>query len=356
MNRCRYNFSPGPATLPRAVLEVMQHDMLDWQGTGKSVVEISHRDPAFVAIAASLERHVRQLLSVPDTHHVLFAHGGATMQFSALPLNCATEQLPAYLITGHWSRKAYKTALALTGADLVADSKATSDQAVPDINTWNIPADAAYLYYVDNETVNGVMLQQPPETHLPLVCDMTSSIFTQPIDVSRYGAIIASAQKNMGVAGLTMVIIHDDLLQRTPSQLLPPLLNYKLLQNCETMPNTICTFAWYSANLMCEWMQQQGGVTEMLRRRKLRSRAIYDSIDENALFSCVVDKAFRSPINPVFTLSSEDAVQRFLLESHAAGLHSLKGHRVVGGCRASLYNGLPVEGAQVLADFIRDFK
>jgi len=350
-----FNFSPGPAMLPLPVLEKVQRDLVDWEGRGVSVIEVSHRGKDFSAVVASLKQRMRDLLAVPDTHEILFFAGGATTQFSAIPMNLASEKQAAYVVSGNWSRKAFGEAKRLSGAVAVTDNADLHGRSLAPMSEWALPDEAAYLYYTDNETVNGLFIPEMPDVSYPVVCDMTSSLLSQPINVSRYGVIIASAQKNIGPAGMTVVIVRRDLCERVEMPQTPMTMSYAKALKADSLGNTPCTFAWYVADLVCEWVQQEGGLKEMEKRKCGRSRLLYDYIDASDFYHCHVDPAMRSKINVVFELRDDSLQQQFLDEATQAGLHALKGHRVVGGCRASMYNAMPVEGAYALVDFMDAF-
>lgn len=350
-----YNFSPGPAILPLPVLEQAQRDLVDWEGRGVSVLEVSHRGKDFTEIITSLKQRMRHLLAVPETHDILFFSGGATTQFSAIPLNLAAQKQAAYVVSGNWSRKAFGEAERLCDAVSVTDNAGLNGRSLASVSDWALPDEAAYLYYTDNETVNGLLIPEIPKVSYPLVCDMTSSLLTEPVDVSRYGLIMASAQKNIGPAGMTVVIMHRDLCDRVAMPQTPMTLSYSKALQADSLGNTPCTFAWYVADLVCEWVEKEGGVVAMEQRKLERSTLLYDYIDNSDFYHCQVDPAMRSTINVVFGLRDESLQQLFLDEAARVGLHALKGHRAVGGCRASMYNAMPVEGAQALVDFMARF-
>ena len=351
-----FNFSPGPAMLPLPVLERVQHELLDWEGRGVSVLEVSHRGAPFMQeVAASLKQRLRTLIAVPDTHEILFFAGGATGQFSAIPMNLSANQQPAYVVSGNWSRKAFGEAQRLSGALAVTDNADLHGRSLAPMNDWALPEEASYLYYTDNETVNGLLISSTPDVSYPIVCDMTSSLLTEPLDVSRYGLIMASAQKNIGPAGLTVVIMRRDLCERVEMAQTPMTMSYAKALKADSLGNTPCTFAWYVADLVCEWVESEGGVAVMEQRKLERSTILYDYIDSSDFYACHVDPSMRSTINVVFELRDKSLQQQFLDQATQAGLHALKGHRAVGGCRASMYNAMPVEGAHALIDFMDAF-
>lgn len=351
-----FNFSPGPAMLPLPVLERVQQELLDWQGRGVSVLEVSHRGAPFMEeVATSLKQRLRMLLAVPDTHEILFFASGATGQFSSIPMNLAAQQQPAYVVSGNWSRKAFGEAQHLRGALAVTDNADLQGRSLAPMSDWALPEEAAYLYYTDNETVNGLLIPEAPDVPYPVVCDMTSSLLTEPLDVSRYGLIMASAQKNIGPAGLTVVIVRRDLCERVEMAQTPMTMSYATALKADSLGNTPCTFAWYVANLVCEWVENEGGVAAMEQRKLERSTILYDYIDSSDFYVCHIAPSMRSTINVVFELRDESLQQQFLDEATQAGLHALKGHRSVGGCRASMYNAMPIEAAHALVSFMEDF-
>jgi phosphoserine aminotransferase len=351
-----YNFSPGPAALPREVMEQVQAEFLDYQGSGVSIVEVSHRGPIFTDVAEQLHANMRQVLSVPDDYELVFTAGGGQGQFSCLPLNLLGDfDSAAYLVSGHWSRKAFVEAKSYTNAVCVADADSTGYASVPEQASWAMPESAAYLYCCDNETVHGLKLPQAPTVEIPVVCDMTSSLMTGSVDWSRYQAVIAGCQKNIAPAGMTVVVIHKELLARQARSETPGVLNYQNLVKSKSLANTPCTFSWYVANLVCQWVIKEGGVDEMQRRMDAKSSLLYDFIDQSDFYTNHIEPAYRSSINVCFKLANEDLQADFLAGAEAGGLLSLKGHRAVGGLRANLYNGVPVAGAEKLVAYMKGF-
>jgi phosphoserine aminotransferase len=338
-------------------MEQVQAEFLDYQGMGVSIVEVSHRGSDFLEIVEQLQVNLRRVLSVPEDFEIIFSAGGGQGQFACLPMNLIDHyKTAAYLITGHWSQLAFEEAKRYTDPVCVAHAKETHFHAVPERSTWQLPDSAAYLYCCDNETVHGLMLAEVPDVGFPVVCDMTSSLMTRPVDWGRYGAVIAGCQKNIAPAGMAIVILRKDLLARQAIQQTPTILNYQTLVKSQSLPNTPTTFSWYVANLVCEWVIKQGGVDEMLRRCNARAKILYDCIDQSDFYSNDVDPQFRSTINICFHLKDESLEKHFLASAENEGLLSLQGHRVVGGLRANLYNAMPIEGAQKLVDFMRDFE
>jgi phosphoserine aminotransferase len=351
-----YNFSPGPAMLPEAVLRRAQAELLDWQDSGMSVMEVSHRGTAFIELAARSEKNLRALLGVPDNYKVLFLQGGATLQFAAVPLNLAPAgAVVDYVITGNWGEKAVAEGQRYAQVNVAATSKASKFTTIPDPGTWQVSNNAAYLHYTPNETVYGVEFHDIPQvSDAPLVADMSSNILSRPIDVSRFGVIYAGAQKNIGPAGLAIVIVREDLIGRARRET-PGAIDYKLMADNDSMWNTPATLSWYFAALVLEWLAEQGGVAAMEKASARKAAMLYAAIDGSGFYKNPVDKRCRSRMNVPFTLADPELDKVFLQESKAAGLTNLKGHRVVGGMRASLYNAMPEEGVQALVDFMADF-
>jgi phosphoserine aminotransferase len=351
-----FNFSPGPAMLPEAVLRRAQAELLDWQGSGMSVMEVSHRGSAFIDFAAKSERDLRELLGVPDNYKVLFLHGGATLQFAAIPLNIAPPgSVVDYVVTGNWSEKAVQEAQRYVDVNVAATSKATNFTTIPDPSTWKLSKNAAYLHYTPNETVFGVEFHSIPQvSDAPLVADMSSTLLSRPIDVSRFGIIYAGAQKNIGPAGLALVIVREDLLGRARRET-PGVVDYKVMAENDSMWNTPSTLSWYFAGLVFEWLKEQGGLEAMAEVNRRKAAKLYAAIDTSGYYKNPVDKACRSWMNVPFTLPSAELDKPFLKQADAAGLTNLKGHRMVGGMRASIYNAMPEAGVDALIDFMSDF-
>jgi phosphoserine aminotransferase len=351
-----FNFSPGPAMLPEPVLLRAQAELLDWQGSGMSVMEVSHRGTDFIEFAARSERALRKLLGVPDSYKVLFLQGGATLQFAAVPLNLAPAGSVAdYVVTGNWGEKAVQEAERYVRVNVAATGKASKFTTVPAPSTWQVSSGAAYLHYTPNETVFGVEIHSVPEvSDAPLVADMSSTLLSRPIDVSRFGLIYAGAQKNIGPAGLAIVIVREDLLGRARRET-PGVIDYKTMAENDSMWNTPSTLSWYFAGLVFDWLEEQGGLAAMGNINERKAKKLYAAIDGSGFYKNPVDKAYRSWMNIPFTLPSEALDKPFLQEAEAAGLTNLKGHRVVGGMRASLYNAMPEAGVDALVAFMADF-
>lgn len=371
-----HNFCAGPAAMPTAVLERAREEMLDYRGQGSSVMEMSHRSPTFEAIAAQAEQDFRDLLAIPDNYRVLFMQGGATMQFACVPLNLlGPGGTPNYLDTGIWSGKAIKEAehlnlankhLSIANEHLAGSHTAGSTRNngyvhVPRPDEISLSSDAAYLHYCHNETIGGLAYDYVPQVggsngEVPLVCDMSSSILSTPLDVSRYGVIYAGAQKNIGPAGITVVIVRDDLLERALPQT-PSLLGWKVYADNDSMINTPPTYAWYLAGLVFQWLKHDiGGLDEMETINRRKCEALYAAIDTSDFYANPIDPVNRSIMNVPFTLADESLNSVFLSEAESAGLLNLKGHRSVGGMRASLYNAVSEADVQALITFMQDFE
>lgn len=353
-----YNFSPGPATLPQQVIEQAQNDLLDWHGAGMSVMEMSHRGKEFMSIAMQAETDLRELMVIPDNYKVLFMQGGASSQFAMLPLNLLGSKTSAdYFLTGHWSRKAIAEGKRYCNLNVVASSEDNKFTTIPDLSEWKLNADAAYVHYTPNETIAGVEFDDIPQTgDVPLAADMSSTILSRPIDVSRFGVIYAGAQKNIGPAGLTIVIVRDDLLNQA-SEKTPSMMNYSVMAKGDSMYNTPPTFAWYIAGLVFQWLKEQGGLSVMADINKRKAAKLYAAIDESGGFYVnPVEKPYRSWMNIPFILHDTGLDSVFLTDAAEAGLVQLKGHRSVGGMRASIYNAMPEAGVDALVDFMNQFK
>ncbi|MCI6529474.1 MAG: 3-phosphoserine/phosphohydroxythreonine transaminase [Mesosutterella sp.] len=351
--RC-FNFAPGPAALPLEVLEVIRDELFDFRGEGASIMEISHRSSAFAKVIGEAETGIRTLLGVPDGYDVLFMQGGGHQQFSAVPLNLlGTRKKADYIVNGTWSRKALKEAQKFCEVNVAALDDGTR---APRQQELRLDPDAAYVYYCDNETVHGVEFDYVPETGgVPLVADMSSNIMTRPVDVSRFGAIWFGAQKNFGIAGLAIALVRQDLIGKA-GPACPVMLDWKTYAQSGSLFNTPPVFAIYVSSLVCRWLLQQGGVKEMQRRSALKSGLLYQTIDESeGFYRTRVQKDSRSRMNVTFALRDESLNEPFLAGALERGLKGVKGHRSVGGMRASLYNAVPQEGVQALADYMKEF-
>ncbi len=351
-----FNFSAGPAMLPLPVLEQVRDELVEWQG-GVSVMEVSHRGKDFLAVAERAEADLRELLAIPPGYRVLFMQGGATGQFSAVPLNLAHTGASAdYIDTGHWSGRAIGEARRFVTVHIAADEAATNYSTAPAQSALNLTPDAAYVHYTPNETIGGVEFPYVPATgDVPLVADMSSTILSRPLDVARFGLIYACAQKNIGPSGVTIVIVREDLLGRARPGT-PSVFDYRAFAEAGSMLNTPPTFGWYVAGLVLQWLQRQGGLAVMAGRNRAKAEALYSAIDASRFYSNPVARDCRSWMNVPFSLARPELEKAFLAESSAAGLTHLSGHRSVGGMRASIYNAMPAEGVAALVEFMRDFE
>ena len=351
-----WNFGAGPAMLPPEVLLQAKSELTDWHGAGLSILEMSHRGKEFIAVASEAEADLRQLLAIPAGYKVLFLQGGATAQFAAIPLNLLRGKRTAdYVVTGEWSRKAHAEAGRYCQANVAASSKATGFDRVPPPSDWKLSPDAAYVHVCTNETIGGVEFHWVPDTGaVPLVADMSSHILSRPVDVARFGVIYAGAQKNIGPAGLAIVIVREDVLGGA-APTTPGVLDYTQQAGAESMLNTPPTFAVYLAGLTFKWLLAKGGLAAIERENVAKAKLLYDFLDGQDFYSNPVAPADRSRMNVPFRLRQESLDGRFLEEAEARGLTQLKGHRSVGGMRASIYNAMPIDGVRALVDFLADF-
>ncbi len=352
-----FNFSAGPAALPEPVLQRAQAEWMDFRGAGMSVMEMSHRGKTFMEVAEKAERDLRKLLSVPDDYAVLFLQGGATGQFAAVPLNlCSDGQAMDYIDTGAWSGKAIKEAQKYGSVNIVASSQSHGYASIPDTATWKLDPEAAYVHYTPNETIGGVEFHFIPETGaVPLVADMSSTILSRPLDVARFGVIYAGAQKNIGPAGLTLVIVRRDLLERKSASV-PSVLDYDLQAKNDSMYNTPPTLAWYLSGLVFEWLLEQGGLAAMGEVNQRKAAKLYHFVDNSEFYRNPVDISARSWMNVPFILADDALDGSFLKQAAEAGLSGLKGHRSVGGMRASIYNAVSETAVDTLIEFMADFE
>jgi phosphoserine aminotransferase len=352
-----FNFAAGPATLPVPVLEQVRDELLDWQGSGASVMEVSHRGKAFMAMAQESEALLRELLGVPANYKVLFLQGGASAQFAAVPLNLArADSTVDYLNTGHWSLKALREAQRFIGrVNIAADEAASRYSTVPAPQALRLTPGAAYVHYTPNETIGGVEFPYIPETGgVPLVADMSSTLLSRPLEVAKFGLIYAGAQKNIGPAGLVVVIVREDLTGRARPAT-PAVWDYQAMAQEGSLLNTPATFAWYVAGLVLRWLKAQGGLGAMAAHNRAKAQLLYDTIDSSGFYRNPVALECRSWMNVPFTLADPRLDESFLAGARAAGLANLAGHRSVGGMRASLYNAMPLSGVEALVAFMRDF-
>ncbi len=352
-----YNFSSGPAMLPVEVLRRAEQELTNWHGLGTSVMEISHRSKEFLKVAEEAKQDLRDLLKIPANYKVLFCHGGARAQFAAVPGNLLGEATTAdYVDGGYWAHSAIKEAEKYcTPRTLSVKTTRDGKRAILPMSQWELSSDAAYLHYCPNETIDGIAIDEQPDFGDKIVvADLSSTILSRPLDISRYGVIYAGAQKNIGPAGLTIVIVRDDLLGNA-RQSVPSILDYQVLAENDSMFNTPPTFAWYLSGLVFKWLKEKGGVGEIDKINQAKADLLYGLIDQNLFYSNDVAVENRSRMNVPFHLADAVLDALFLEESFKAGLHALKGHRVVGGIRASIYNAMPLEGVKSLTEFMADF-
>lgn len=355
--RNTYNFSAGPAVLPEEVLREAAAEMLDWHGSGTSVMEMSHRGSAYMGIHAQAEADLRELMGIPASHRVLFLQGGASLQFAMVPMNLLRgHDTIDFVNTGQWSSKAIGQAGAFARAHVAASSADRNFSYVPAREDWRLTPQAAYLHLCLNETIGGVEIFDTPDVGtVPLVADISSTFLSRPIDVSRYALLYGGAQKNIGPAGLTIVIVREDMLGHAPPGT-PPILDYKAMADADSMLNTPPTFAIYVAGLVFQWLKRQGGVAAIEQRNIAKARLLYDAIDASGLYANPVALRDRSRMNVPFTLARPELDERFLAGARSNRLLELKGHRTVGGMRASIYNAMPLAGVQALVDYMREFE
>jgi len=352
-----YNFSAGPAVLPVPVLERAREELLSLRGIGMSVMEVSHRSEHFAPVLAAAETGIRELLGVPENYHVLFLQGEASLQFSMVPMNLlGNSQMADYVVTGAWGKKAVVEARKCGGVNIVYSGEDAGLRTVPERGTLRYTPDAAYVHYTSNETIEGVEFPYELEADgLPVVCDASSDILSREIDVSKYALIYAGAQKNIGPSGITLVIVRDDMLNRSPANI-PSMLNYKLFAEQHSMVNTPNTWGIYLVSLVCDWLREQGGVTGISKLNREKAAILYDAIDSSdGFYTGHAAREARSLMNVTFRLPTDELDSQFCSEATRHGLDGLKGHRTVGGIRASIYNAFPREGVDALVDFMKDF-
>ena len=352
-----FNFSAGPAALPEVVLQQAAAEMLDWHGSGMSVMEMSHRGKEFIAIHAQAEKDLRELMGIPANYEVLFMQGGAIGENAIVPMNLLRGKTSIDVVnTGEWSKKTIKEAKKYAKVNVVATSEADHFTSVPAFETWKLDPDAAYVHICSNETIGGVEYHFTPDVgSVPLVADMSSDILSRPVDVSKYGLIYGGAQKNIGPAGLTIVIVRDDLLGQA-HPFTPDAFNYKLQADNDSMLNTPPTYAIYIAGLVFKWIKAQGGLTAMEAHNRTKAALLYDYLGSTGFYRSPVAPDCRSLMNVPFKLKDESLDDAFLKGAQARGMVQLKGHRVVGGMRASIYNAMPIEGVQTLVAYMKDFE
>jgi len=361
---CKFNFSAGPATISKEVLIKAQSELLDWNGTGMSVMEMSHRGKEYAPILQNAEANFKKLLRVPENYKVLFLQGGAVTQNFMVPMNLLNGKTASYVISGYWSKRTFNDAQPFSGINISASSENINYVKAPTLASWNFKKSDAYIHFCLNETVNGVEYFEDPNIDNirkrnkpipPIVCDMSSTILSRPIDVSSYGVIYAGAQKNIGPAGLTMLIVRDDLLdfadKKTPSTL-----NWKIQSENNSMINTPASYGIYIAGLVFDWLLKQGGLDSIEQANLKKSNYLYDFIDSTDFYINNVDKMNRSRMNVTFNIYNNELTSEFIASAEKIGLFGLKGHRVIGGLRASIYNAMPFEGVVALVDYMKEFK
>ncbi len=353
-----FNFSPGPSMLPEAVLAKAAEEMLDYEGSGQSVMEMSHRSKEYDAIIKSCEALLREVMAIPDDYKVLFLQGGASSQFAMVPMNLMTGSGKAdFVVTGQWAKKAHQEAARYGEANVVASSADKTFSYIPKLDPSTFTKDADYFHICWNNTIYGTRFNEIPQTgNVPLVADMSSCILSEPVDVSKFGVIYAGAQKNMGPAGLTVVIIKESLIGKA-MDITPTMFNYKIHADNDSLYNTPPTYAIYICKLVLEWIKNEiGGLDKMKERNEQKAKLLYDFLDSSKMFKGTVEKECRSIMNIPFVTGSDELDKKFVAEAAARGLINLKGHRTVGGMRASIYNAMPVEGVEALINFMKEFE
>ncbi len=353
-----YNFSAGPAVLPESVLQEAAAEMLDYQGTGMSVMEMSHRSAAFKKIIEEAEADLRDLMAIPDNYKVLFLQGGATLQFAGIPMNLMTGSGKAdYIVSGSWSKKAYKEAALLGNARCVASSEDKTFSYIPDVDSLDLDPEADYVYICENETIYGTHYHKLPNTgSVPLVSDVSSCFLSEPIDVSKYGVIYGGVQKNIGPAGVVIVIVREDLLKDEWIENTPTIMRWKSQADGGSMVNTPPCYGIYICGKVFKWIKAQGGLEGMKKINEAKAKLLYDYLDSTEFYTATAAVEDRSIMNVPFVTGDADLDAKFVAEAKQAGIENIKGHRSVGGMRASIYNAMPVEGVQALVDFMKKFE
>ncbi len=352
-----YNFSAGPAVLPEEVLEQAAAEMLDYEGCGMSVMEMSHRSKQFAQIIETAEADIRDLMGIPENYRVLFLQGGATQQFAAIPMNLMRYKVSDYVVSGSWSKKAFKEAKLYGDARCVASSEDGNFSYVPDVDALELSSDADYVYICQNETIYGTRYPKLPDTHgVPLVADVSSMFLSEPLDVSNYGLIYGGVQKNVGPAGVVIVIVRDDLVYDDPLPITPTIMRYKTQVDAKSLSNTPPCYGIYICGLVFKWLKAQGGLEAMKARNEEKAALLYDYLDQSALFKATARKSDRSLMNVPFITGDADLDAKFVAEAKDHNIESIKGHRSVGGMRASIYNAMPRAGVQALVDFMEQFE
>jgi phosphoserine aminotransferase len=354
--KCTYNFSAGPAVLPKSVMLRAQAEMIDWHDSGMSVMEMSHRGKHYMSIIEKVESDFRSLFNVPKNYKVLFLQGGAIAQNSMVPLNLLNRKKANYVVSGYWSKRSYQDALPFGDMSIAASSESIGYTKAPDLKEWKIDSAASYIHFCSNETIHGVeYFDLPSVKTIPVVADMSSHILSRPVDISQFGVIYAGAQKNIGPAGLTIVIVRDDLLE-VASPLTPSVFNWKTQAENQSMINTPTTYSIYMAGLVFEWLIELGGLAAIEKQNIKKAELLYNYIDSSDFYSNPIDIKNRSRMNVPFRIQNEDLHASFVTGAENLGMIGLKGHRLVGGIRASIYNAMPIEGVQALVDYMKDFE
>ncbi len=352
-----YNFSAGPAVLPEEVLKEAADEMLDYKGTGMSVMEMSHRSAAYDAIIKEAEQDLRDLMDIPDNYKVLFLQGGASQQFAMIPMNLMKNGVADYIVTGQWAKKAYAEACKYGKAVKIASSEDKTFSYIPDCSDLPIDEDADYVYICENNTIYGTKYRELPNTKgKTLVADVSSCFLSEPVDVSRYGVIYGGVQKNIGPAGVVIVIIREDLIPEEVDKSVPTMLQYKVHADAQSLYNTPPAYGIYICGKVFKWLKKMGGLSEMKKRNEEKARILYDFLDSSSLFKGTVRKEDRSLMNVPFVTGDKELDAKFVAEAKAAGFENLKGHRTVGGMRASIYNAMPKEGVEKLVAFMKKFE
>lgn len=352
-----YNFSAGPAVLPESVLKSAAEEMLDYKGCGMSVMEMSHRSKVFEEIIKTAESDLRELMHIPDNYKVLFLQGGASQQFAMIPMNLMKNKVADYIVTGQWAKKAYQEAAKYGKVNKIASSEDKTFSYIPDCSDLPISEDADYVYICENNTIYGTKFKELPNTKgKTLVADVSSCFLSEPVDVSKYGIIYGGVQKNIGPAGVVIVIIREDLITEDVLPGTPTMLTYKTHADEDSLYNTPPAYGIYICGKVFQWLKEMGGLEAMKERNERKAKILYDFLDQSKLFKGTVEKKDRSLMNMPFVTGSDELDARFVKEAKAAGLENLKGHRSVGGMRASIYNAMPEEGVQALVDFMKKFE
>ena len=352
-----YNFSAGPAVLPEEVLKEVADEMMDYNGTGMSVMEMSHRSAAFQEIIDTAEKDLRELMNIPDNYKVLFLQGGASQQFAMIPMNLMKNKVADYIVTGQWAKKAYQEAQKYGKANKIASSEDKTFSYIPDCSDLPISPDADYVYICENNTIYGTKFKELPNTKgKTLVADVSSCFLSEPVDVSKFGIIYGGVQKNIGPAGVVIVIIREDLIPDEVDEKVPTMLQYKIHADAQSLYNTPPAYGIYICGKVFKWIKKMGGLKEMQKRNIEKAKVLYDFLDSSKLFKGTVRKEDRSLMNVPFVTGDKDLDAKFVAEAKAAGFENLKGHRTVGGMRASIYNAMPKEGVEKLVEFMKKFE